>query len=83
MEYNRVNMSLSDIRDAVRSLDEETRRGALQSLRGRPLQETRELLFAAMGDESCRVRKEAVDVFVNADPDEGAIEALLELLRNQ
>lgn len=78
-----MNTSLSDIRDALRSLDEETRRGALQSLRGRLLRETRDLLFAAMGDESWRVRKEAVDVFVSADPDEGAIEALLELLRNQ
>jgi HEAT repeat protein len=83
MENNRVNTSLSDIRNALRSLDEETRRSALQNLKGRSLQETCELLFAAMGDESWRVRKEAVDVFVAADPDEGAIEALLELLRNQ
>ncbi len=78
-----MNTSLSDIRNALQSQDEETRRSALQSLRGRPLQETREPLFSAMGDGSWRVRKEAVDVFVAADPDEGAIEALLELLRNQ
>ncbi|MBI2355433.1 MAG: HEAT repeat domain-containing protein [Deltaproteobacteria bacterium] len=73
---------MSDIRNILRSRDEETRRAALQALRGRALQETRDLLFSAMGDESWRVRKEAVDVFVTSDPDEQAIEALLELLRN-
>jgi len=78
-----VNTSLTDIQNDLRSQDEETRRSALQSLKGRSLQETRELLFSAMGDESWRVRKEAVDVFVAADPEEGVIEALLELLRNQ
>ncbi|HEX9078008.1 MAG TPA: HEAT repeat domain-containing protein [Desulfuromonadaceae bacterium] len=75
--------SLSHIQNDLQSQDEEARRGALQSLRSRALGETRELLFSAMGDASWRVRKEAVDVFVAADPDESAIEALLELLRSQ
>lgn len=74
---------LTEIRIALKSQDEETRRGALQALRGRSLPEIRDQLFTAMGDESWRVRKEAVDVFVAADPDEGSIDTLLELLRNQ
>lgn len=78
-----MNTSLWDIRNDLLSPDEETRRGALQSLRCGSLRETRELLFSAMGDESWRVRKEAVDVFVAADPDESDIESLLELLRNK
>lgn len=75
--------SLSHIQNDLQSQDEEARRGALQNLRGRALRETRELLFSAMGDASWRVRKEAVDVFVAANPDEDAIESLLELLRSQ
>jgi HEAT repeat protein len=74
---------LYNIKKALGSQHEETRRGALQALRGRPLTETRNLLLSSMGDESWRVRKEAVDVFVSANPDENTIEALLELLRNQ
>lgn len=67
---------------ALQSPDEETRRGALQMLGALPLSETRDLLFCAMGDESWRVRKEAVDVFVSTSPDAESIEMLLELLRN-
>ena len=78
-----MNTNLSDIQNLLQSPDEEARRGALQSLRGRELRETRALLFAAMGDTSWRVRKEAVDIFVAAAPEESAIEALLELLRSQ
>lgn len=74
---------LTEIRNSLKSQDEETRRGALQALRGRSLPEIRDQLFASMGDESWRVRKEAVDVYVEAEPDESDIEALLELLRNQ
>lgn len=74
---------LQNIKKDLGSADEETRRGALQALRGRPLKETRDLLFATMGDESWRVRKEAVDVFVSESPDESAIEELLELFRSQ
>jgi len=70
-------------KQALQSPDEETRRGALQKLGALPLSEIRELLFCAMGDESWRVRKEAVDVFVSSSPDAGSIEMLLELLRNE
>lgn len=74
--------SLTSIEQSLRSNDEETRRQALQTMRGRPLSETRDLLFMAMADESWRVRKESVDVFVATEPDEGSIMELLELLRN-
>jgi HEAT repeat protein len=40
------------------------------------------VLFDAMGDESWRVRKEAVEVFVASGPDTTRIHALLELLRS-
>lgn len=79
---NQVN-SLPNIEKTLRSQDEETRRGALTVLREQSLHEARDLLFFAMGDESWRVRKEAVDVFVAMNPDEMTIELLLELLRNQ
>lgn len=75
--------SLQDIEETLRSQDEETRRRAISHLRKHSLKKTRELLFFAMGDESWRVRKEAVDVFVSMSPDEKSIDLLLELLRNQ
>lgn len=62
--------------------DEEARREAMQGLRGMPVQDISGLLFKAMGDESWRVRKEAVDIFVSSTPREDMVEALLELLRS-
>jgi HEAT repeat protein len=44
--------------------------------------EKQALLFAAMGDENWRVRKEAVAVYVHAAPDQHSIKLLLELLRD-
>ena len=75
----------TDIQSALQSTDEETRRGALQKLRGRSLSvsDIRELLFSAMGDDSWRVRKEAVDIFISASSDDQSILELLELLRNE
>lgn len=75
--------NLQDIRTMLGSPDEELRRGAVDSLRGRNLNETCEFLFIAMGDDSWRVRKEAVNTFVAAEPSADVIEALLELLRNE
>lgn len=75
--------SLPNIESALQSQDEEVRRVALKQLADKPLQKARNLLFYAMGDESWRVRKEAVDVFVAMNPDENTIEQLLDLLRNQ
>jgi len=72
-----------EIQDTFLNADEETRRRLIQNLRSRPLQETCNLLFCAMGDESWRVRKEAVEVFVSSAPGEGMVERLLELLRSE
>ncbi len=70
-----------DIQNSFQSADEETRRRIIQNLRGAALQEVCTLLFRAMGDESWRVRKEAVEVFVSSDPGASAIDNLLELFR--
>lgn len=52
------------------------------SLRRPPFPEVMELLFRAMGDESWRVRKEAVSVVLQAQPlPAEALEALINLLR--
>ncbi|MDA8429491.1 MAG: HEAT repeat domain-containing protein [Geobacteraceae bacterium] len=75
--------SLLDIQSALQSHDEEVRRKAIQDLKGMPLQKTCTLLLTSMGDESWRVRKEAVEVFVSSDPDERTIDGLLELLRSE
>ncbi len=74
---------LTDIQVAMSSKDEETRRRGIQELRGKPLHDCCEILFSAMGDESWRVRKEAVEVFVTAAPTHDLIVELLELLRNE
>ncbi len=73
--------SMQDIQDSFQSADEETRRRVIQNLRGMALRDVCTLLFLAMGDESWRVRKEAVEVFVSSDPEASAIDNLLELLR--
>lgn len=76
-------MKLKEIQDLLKSNDEEVRRSVLQLLKGAPLVESLGIIFIAMGDESWRVRKESVEAFVNAAPDEIAIEKLLELLRSE
>jgi HEAT repeat protein len=70
-----------DIQVYFQSADEETRRRIIQNLRGAELQEVCTLLFRAMGDESWRVRKEAVELFVSSDPGASEIDNLLELFR--
>jgi HEAT repeat protein len=74
---------MQDILSALKSPDEELRRGVIESLRGKDLSETCEYLFIAMGDDSWRVRKEAVQVFVAAYPSGDLIDALLDQLRNE
>jgi len=63
--------------------DEEIRRRAVQFLRGHVLKESYPLLFLAMADDNWRVRKEAVEVFVESNPDDALIGELLELFRNE
>ncbi len=76
-------MNLQDIQNALRSPDEETRRSALKSLKSIPLADSFDVVAIAMGDESWRVRKEAVDAFLCSAPDKVSIEKLLDLLRNE
>jgi len=76
-------IDLHNIRRALTSTDEETRRSALHALRASVMPEKQALLFSAMGDESWRVRKEAVESYVHATPDRDSVELLLELIRNE
>ncbi|MDR3581048.1 MAG: HEAT repeat domain-containing protein [Oryzomonas sp.] len=75
--------SRDDVRNALKSPDEELRRTVIDSLRGENLGDVCEFIFTAMGDDSWRVRKEAVNVFVAAEPSGDFIAALLELLRDE
>lgn len=65
------------------SAEEEIRRNAVQSLRDFPLDDSYPLLLQAMGDESWRVRKESVEVFVASSPKELHISALLDLFHSE
>ena len=76
-------VDIQDIRCALQSSDEETRRLALQSLRVVTAPEKQAVLFTAMGDENWRVRKEAVECFLCSNPDLNSVELLLDLLRNE
>ena len=74
---------LEEISARLRSPDEEERRFAVKALSGRPFPDTMALLFGAMGDESWRVRKEAVAVLAQAKPlGPEAIEEVIRLLRS-
>ena len=75
-------MNLQEIRCAIQSADEEIRRSALYSLRDIPCHDAQAIIFNAMGDESWRVRKEAVECYVHSKPDLSSVEQLLNLLRN-
>ena len=76
-------MDIKDIRIAITSPDEEVRRSALYSMRGLPGHDAQAIIFNAMGDESWRVRKEAVESYIYSKPDLDSVEQLLNLLRNE
>ncbi len=63
--------------------DEEVRRRTVQEQLGVPLDRCRELLRAALGDDSWRVRKEAVEVLVAARPGRDEIDGFIDLLRHE
>ncbi len=63
--------------------DEEVRYRRVQDQCHVPLQNSRELLFAALGDDSWRVRKQAVEVLLAARPAEEDIHLLIGLLRDE
>lgn len=76
-------MDYNEIRFKLQSADEEIRRTALNGLSNLSSLDDQSLLFSAMGDESWRVRKEAVELYVAATPDVISVVRLLQLLRNE
>ena len=67
----------------LREPDEEARRFAVAGLARLPFLQAIPLLFLAMGDQSWRVRKDAVAVILAAQPlDDEAVEGVIELLRS-
>ena len=74
--------NLQEIRNALQSVDEETRRSALYSLRKFSCLDAQAIMFSAMGDESWRVRKEAVECYVCSNPDSSSILQLLNQFRD-
>ena len=76
-------MNLQEIQYALRSDDEEIRRSAIKSLKNFSLNDSLGIVITAMGDESWRVRKEAVDIFLCSSPDDNSIEKLLDLLGSE
>lgn len=69
--------------EQLRSPDEETRRLAVVGLAEYPLEEAKEAFFAAMGDVSWRVRKEAVDAVLAGAVSIEVMEALIGMLASQ
>jgi HEAT repeat protein len=63
--------------------DEEIRYRRVEEQRFVSFQKSRETLFAALGDSSWRVRKQAVEVVLAAQPDHGDIHQLIALLRDE
>ena len=64
------------------SADEETRRLAAAALIGQDFSKVKDLALRALGDESWRVRKEAVAVLLAASPDAELVEQVCQLLRS-
>ncbi len=69
--------------EQLQSPDEETRRIAVVGLAGYPLAKVRNALFAAMGDASWRVRKEAVAAVLAGQVTTEVMEALVGMLGAQ
>jgi len=72
-----------DVDNILRFGDEESRRAVLEALKSSSIEDTQDQLFLAMADSSWRVRKEAVEIFVAAEPADVQISALLEKLRDE
>lgn len=73
---------LHSLTQLFRSSEEEQRRVAVSSLMKFPFHDVRELLYEALGDESWRVRKEALEVLFKRPVEERVIEDMVELLRS-
>jgi len=71
---------IENLQKRLESCDEEDRRSAVSALAGFPFQKIKSLALSALGDESWRVRKEAVDLILSASPGEELARELLSLL---
>lgn len=63
--------------------EEEVRYRSVQEQRSLPLATSRKVLFKALGDESWRVRKQAVELILSAHPVDKDLHQLIELLRDE
>jgi len=71
---------IEDLQKRLASSDEEERRGAVSALAGFPFEQVKGLALSALGDESWRVRKEAVDLILSVSPGEELTRELVSLL---
>lgn len=76
-------MAISESHSLAADHDEEQRYRTVQEQRQLPLQKSSEILFSALGDESWRVRKQAVEVLLAARPDQDTLHQLIDLLRDE
>lgn len=67
----------------LESSDEEERRLAVSALAGFPFQMIKDLALSALGDESWRVRKQAVDLILSVSPETELAKELISLLTVQ
>ena len=76
-------MEISDRHSLGADQEEEIRYRRIQEQRHAPLAISRAILFSALGDESWRVRKQAVEILLSAHPGDEDIHQLIELLRDE
>ncbi len=76
-------MTNSDIYPLSDEKNEEARYGIVQKQSGLPLKESRNILFAALGDASWRVRKKAVEILLSEISADEDLLHLIELLRDE
>jgi len=74
---------IEDLLKRLESSDEEERRVAVSALAGFPFQRIKDIALTALGDESWRVRKEAVDLILSFSPEEELARELVALLTVQ
>lgn len=73
---------LNILKEQLRSGNEETRRLAVPRLVLHPLMDVKGELFRALGDDSWRVRKEAVDTLLSISLPDGLVDELISQLRS-
>ena len=71
---------MEQISNALNSPDEEARLQGLRDLAAREQDEGLDLIFKAFGDESWRVRKQAIDLFLSMPVSREMVNEIIELL---